>query len=46
VLRLVNGGPRHQLVDLDLQSVEHRIAVPQKRDFGGLNPGFVVASGW
>jgi hypothetical protein len=44
VLRLLNGGPLYQLVDLDLQSVEHRIAVPQQRDLGSLNPGFVVAS--
>jgi len=41
---LLNGGPLYQLVDLDLQSIEHRIAVPQQRDFGSLNPGFVIAS--
>ena len=44
VLRLLNGGPLHQLVDLDLQSVEHRVTVGQHRDFARLNPGFVVAS--
>jgi hypothetical protein len=44
VLRLLNGGPLYQFVDLDLQSVEHRVAVPQQRDLGSLNPGFVVAS--
>ena len=44
VLRLLNGGPLHQLVDLDLQSVEHRVVVGQQRDFASLNPGFVVAS--
>jgi hypothetical protein len=46
VLRLLNGGRLYQLVDLDLQSVEHRIAVAQQRDFGGLNPGFLIASEW
>jgi len=45
VLRLLNGGRLYQLVDVDLQSVEHRIAVAQQRDFGSLNPGFVVVSG-
>lgn len=44
VLRLLNGGPLHQLADLDLQGVEHRVVVGQRRDFSGLNPGFVVAS--
>jgi hypothetical protein len=45
VLRLLSGGRLYQLIDLDLQSVEHRIAVAQQRDFARLNPGFVVASG-
>jgi hypothetical protein len=44
VLRLLNGGPLHQLVDLDLQSIEHRVVVGQQRDFAGLNPGFVMVS--
>jgi hypothetical protein len=44
VLRLLNGGPLHQLVDLDLQDIEHRVVVQQQRDFTILNPGFVVAS--
>jgi hypothetical protein len=48
VLRLLNGGRLYQLIDLDLQSVEHRIAVAQRHDFASLNPGFVVAGagGW
>lgn len=44
VLRLLHGGRQYQLIDLDLQSVEHRLAVPQARDFGNLNPGFTVAA--
>lgn len=42
VLRLLHGGVVHELVDLDLRSLEHRLAVQQKRDFGTLNPGFVL----
>jgi hypothetical protein len=42
VLRLLNGGRLYQLVDLDLQSIEHRIAVAQQSDFSRLNPGFLV----
>ena len=44
VLRLLNGGTLYQLVDLNLQSVEHRVVVEQQRDFSSLNPGFVLAS--
>jgi hypothetical protein len=41
VLRLLHGGPIHQVIDLDLQSVEHRSAVSHAYDFSQLNPGFV-----
>jgi hypothetical protein len=41
VLRLLHGGAIHQVVDLDLQSVEHRSAVPHAYDFSRLNPGYV-----
>ena len=44
VLRLLHGGPLHQLIDLDLQSIEHRTAILQTRDFSSLNPGYVVAT--
>jgi hypothetical protein len=44
VLRLLHGGALHQLIDLDLQSVEHRAVVRQTRDFSTLNPGYVVAA--
>jgi hypothetical protein len=41
VLRLLHGGPIHQVIDLDLQSLEHRSAVSSVYDFGQINPGFV-----
>jgi hypothetical protein len=43
VLRLVHGGPIYQVVDLDLQSLEHRSAVLHSYDFTRLNPGYVDA---
>ena len=43
VLRLLHGGPIYQVVDLDLQGVEHRSAVPHAYDFTRLNPGYVDA---
>ncbi len=41
-LRLLHQGPLHQVIDLDLQAVEHRTAVPHRGDFSRLNPGFVA----
>ena len=41
VLRQLHGGPLHQLIDLDLQCIEHRTVVLNQRDFNNLNPGFV-----
>ena len=43
VLHLLHGGPIHQVIDLDLQSIEHRSAVSHVCDFRQLNPGFVPA---
>lgn len=43
VLRPLLGGPIHQLVDLDMQGVEHRSAIPHSYDFSRLNPGYVAA---
>ena len=40
VLRLLHGGPAHQLLDLDLEAIEHRTVVVHPRNFGGFNPGF------
>lgn len=41
VLRLLHGGEVHELMDLDLRSVDHRLVVRQTRDFSALNPGYV-----
>ena len=41
VLRQLHGGPLHQVIDLDLQSLEHRSAVLHASGFGDLNPGYV-----
>ena len=41
VLRQLHGAPLDQLVDLDLQSVDHRLVVAQQRDFSSLNPGYL-----
>lgn len=42
VLRLLHGAPVNQLIDLDLQGVEHRSIVRSSCDFYSLNPGFVT----
>jgi hypothetical protein len=44
VLRLLHGAPVHQLIDVDLRSIDHRLAVPTARDFSSLNPGYVLAT--
>jgi len=41
VLRLLHGGPLHHLIDLDLQSPEHRSVATRPQTFEALNPGFV-----
>ena len=43
VLRLLHGGPVHELIDLDLKSPEYRSAVLTHQDFGALNPGYALA---
>ncbi len=45
VLRLLHGGALTQLIDLDLESPEHRSVVAQARDFATFNPGYVLARG-
>lgn len=42
LLRLLHGGQLMQLIDVDLQSVEHRTLVPQRLDFSSFNPGYVT----
>lgn len=44
ILRLLHGGPQYQLVDLDLQGMEHRSVIPRSRDFSHWNPGYVMAA--
>jgi hypothetical protein len=43
VLRLLHGGPVHELIDLDLKSPEYRSTVLNAQDFGTLNPGYAHA---
>jgi hypothetical protein len=43
VLRLLHGGAVHELIELDLQAIEHRTVVPHSFDFTSLNPGYVAA---
>jgi hypothetical protein len=44
ILRLLHGAPVNQLIDFDLQSVEHRSIVGNTCDFRTLNPGYVLAT--
>jgi hypothetical protein len=44
VLRLLHGGPMHQLIDVDLLSLDHRVALYHRDDFAGCNPGFAMAA--
>lgn len=41
ILRLLHGGHVHQLLDLDLQSVEHRTVIENASISAALNPGCV-----
>jgi hypothetical protein len=41
ILRILHGGAAHQVIDLDLQGVEHRSAVRHPQSFNKLNPGYV-----
>ena len=41
LLRLLHGGPVHELIDLDLKALEYRSAVLTQQDFSALNPGYV-----
>jgi hypothetical protein len=44
VLRLLHGGPVHRLIDLDLRSVDQRVAAVHGTEFSGLNPGYTFAA--
>jgi hypothetical protein len=41
VLRLLHGGPVHELIDVDLKAPEYRSTVLTQQDFSTLNPGYV-----
>lgn len=43
VLRLLHGGPLHQVMDIDLLSLDQRLTVTHPGQFGHLNPGFSYA---
>jgi hypothetical protein len=43
LLRLLHGGPVHELIDLDLKFPEYRSAVLTQHDFSALNPGYALA---
>jgi hypothetical protein len=45
VLRLLHGGPNHEVIDLDLKAPEYRSVVLTQTDFSTLNPGYVPAGG-
>ncbi|MCV3768723.1 hypothetical protein [Rhizobium sp. TRM95796] len=44
VLRLLHGGPLKQMIDINLLSLEHRVALHHQGEFAGFNPGFVMTS--
>lgn len=44
VLRLLQGGKLHKLIDMNLVDLAQFNAVQQRRDFSALNPGFVKPS--
>ena len=43
VLRLLHSGALHQLIDIDLLSLDQRLASQHPMDFRELNPGFTMA---
>ena len=44
VLRLLHGGAVYQLIDIDLLSLEQRLASQHPNSFANLNPGFSMAA--
>ena len=43
ILRVLHGGSVHQMIDVDLLSIEHRVVSRNPLDFGDWNPGFSCA---
>ena len=47
ILRMLHGGSLHEMIDLDLLSIEHRHTVEHQGNFRQLNPGYTrCAEGW
>lgn len=46
VLRLLQGGNLHRLIDMNLKDASQSKVIPQKRDFSALNPGFLYSKGF
>lgn len=44
VLRILHGGSMHQLIDVDLLSLDQHVAVAHQSDFSRCNPGFAMAA--
>jgi hypothetical protein len=44
VLRLLEGGAVHELIDVDLMAPEYRSAVLTRQDFSSINPGYVLTA--
>ena len=44
VLRLLHGGSVHQMMSLDLLSLDQRVVSRHQRDFSRLNPGFTMSA--
>jgi hypothetical protein len=44
ILRLLHGGPVHQLIDVDLLSLDQRVASRHPGGFQGFNPGFALTA--
>ena len=44
VLRLLHGGSVHQMMSLDLLSLDQRVVSRHQRDFSQLNPGFTMSA--
>lgn len=43
VLRHLHGGPNHDLIDLDLLSIEQCLSVPHPQNFHNINTGYTPA---
>ncbi len=42
ILRLLHCGSLHEMINLDLLSLDQRVVAPNPRDFSYLNPGFTL----